>query len=53
MNIFESANTTTTTNTGFGIKCMNGAIADGRRGSLNGAAGPTSFKDTCVNSLVP
>ncbi len=51
--IYESANTTTSTNTGFGIKCTNGGIADGRLGTLTGSSGPTSFEGSCINSLVP
>ncbi len=51
--IFEAANATTSTNTGFGIKCTDGGVADGRQGTLTGIGGPTSFDPGCFNSLVP
>ncbi len=51
--IYESANTTTSTNTGFGIHCTNGGVADGRRGSLSGNGGPTSIDGSCIDSLAP
>ena len=51
--IYESPNTTTTNNTGFGILCSNGGVADGRQGSLTGTSGATSFDISCINSLAP
>jgi hypothetical protein len=52
--IFESPNTTTSTNTGFGIKCLVGGTADGRIGSLTGGSGAKSFLDpSCTDSLSP
>ena len=51
--IYESANTTTTNNTGFGIKCSNGGVADGRQGSLTGSSGTASFEGSCLGSLLP
>ncbi len=51
--IYESANTTTTNNTGFGIKCSNGGVADGRLGTLTGTGGATSFDGSCLDSLTP
>ena len=48
--IYESTNTGT--NTGFGIKCADGGIADGRLGTLDGVAGAKSFGDpTCIDSV--
>ena len=51
--IYESANTTTTNNTGFGIKCSDGGVADGRQGSLSGTSGATSTDGSCLDSLAP
>jgi hypothetical protein len=51
--IFELPNTTTTTNTNFGISCSNGGVADGRLGTLTGASGPTSFDGSCTDGLTP
>ena len=51
--IFESANTTTSANTGFGIKCSNGGVTDGRQGSLAGANEPTNFAGSCIDSVTP
>ncbi|MBI2985301.1 MAG: right-handed parallel beta-helix repeat-containing protein, partial [Deltaproteobacteria bacterium] len=47
--IFDSPNITTVNNGGFGIRCRINSYADGRRGSLNGNAGATSF-DTTVGT---
>lgn len=52
-NIYESANTTAITNTGVGIRCTTGGIADGRQGTLIGSGGATSFDGSCINSLAP
>jgi hypothetical protein len=52
-NIFGSPNTTTSPNTGFGLKCTNGGMADGRQSSLSGSSGLTSFDGSCLNSLIP
>ena len=49
--IYESPNTTQSANTGFGIKCTKGGVANGRRGALTGTSGTTSFNSSCVNSL--
>jgi len=52
--IFESANTSTSTNAGFGVRCTNGGAADGRLGSLTGNAGVKNFTAaTCLDSLSP
>jgi hypothetical protein len=50
--IYESANTTAGANTGVGIRCINGGIADGRQGTLSGSGGAKNFGDsTCIDSL--
>ena len=41
--IYESTNTTTSTNTGVGIRCTSGGVADGLQGTLNGVAGVKDF----------
>lgn len=51
--IFDSANSTTVNNGGFGIRCAFNSYADGRQGSLNGGAGPISVTGGCINSLIP
>lgn len=51
--IYEAVNTTTSTNTGFGIKCTNGGSADGRQGTLTGTSGPANFDGSCIDSLMP
>jgi hypothetical protein len=51
--IYESANTSQSANTGFGIKCAKGGVANGRLGALTGNSGATSFDSSCINSLVP
>jgi hypothetical protein len=51
--IYELPNTTTSTNTGVGIQCTNGGIADGRQGTLTGTSGVMSFDGSCINSLLP
>ncbi len=52
--IYETANITASSNTGFGIKCSDGSVADGRLGSLNGGAGAKDFSDSsCSDSLNP
>jgi parallel beta-helix repeat protein len=53
--IFDLPNDTTagSENVNFGIRCATGGAADGRQGTLNGAAGPASFAGNCVNSLIP
>jgi hypothetical protein len=50
-NIFESPNTTPSANTGFGIRCTTGGVADGRLGTLTGNSGATSFDGSCSDSL--
>jgi hypothetical protein len=51
--IYERANNGTS-NTGFGIKCSNGGVADGRIGTLTGGGGAKSFLDaSCTDSLNP
>jgi parallel beta-helix repeat protein len=51
--IYELPNTTINNNGTFGVECSDGAIADGRRGSLNGTNGPISFDGNCINDLIP
>ena len=51
--IYQMPNTTTVTNTGFGIKCTTGGVADGRQGTLTGAGGARTFDSSCVNDLLP
>jgi len=51
--IYESANTTASANTGFGVRCTSGGLADGRLGSLTGMAGVTSFDGSCTYGLAP
>jgi parallel beta-helix repeat protein len=51
--LFSSPNTTTAANTGFGVKCLRGGIADGKLGSLSGTAGTKSFAPGCIDSLLP
>jgi parallel beta-helix repeat protein len=51
--IFTRPNTTTTNNAGFGIRCQVAGYADGRRGTLNGNAGPEIYTEGCVASLLP
>jgi parallel beta-helix repeat protein len=49
----DSANSSSTPNKNFGLVCLNGGMVDGRRGSLNGNAGATSFANGCVNNTIP
>ena len=50
--IYESANASSNANSGFGIRCTNGGVADGRLGTLNGISGAKSFADpSCTDSL--
>jgi parallel beta-helix repeat protein len=49
----ELPNSTTVNNTLRGLRCRINSYADGRRGTLNGAAGATSFGSGCVNSTIP
>jgi parallel beta-helix repeat protein len=51
--LFDAPNTTAAgnLNQGNGISCFIGGYADGRLGTLNGSAGPTSFGTSCVDSL--
>jgi parallel beta-helix repeat protein len=51
--IYDLPNSTNTNNNGFGIHCLAGGVADGRRGTLNGASGPQSFDSSCINDLSP
>jgi hypothetical protein len=51
--IYESPNTTSSANIGFGIRCTAGGTIDGRLGSLMGLGGLNSFDGSCVNSLIP
>ena len=51
--IYESPNTTTSANTGFGIRCTDGGVIDGRIGTVTGSGGATNFESSCVNDLVP
>src|SRR5262249_47559555 len=49
--ILDAPNQTTANNVLRGIACRVGGVANGRLGSLNGNAGPTDFRSSCVNSL--
>jgi Right handed beta helix region len=51
--IFESPNSTTVNNAGFGLRCFINSYADGRVGTLNGASGQTDFTGGCINSTIP
>ena len=51
--IYETPNTTGSANSGFGIRCTGGSVADGRLGSLAGASGTTSIDSSCTNDLIP
>jgi parallel beta-helix repeat protein len=51
--IYETPNTTGSANTGFGIRCTDGGVADGRLGSLTGSSGTASFDGSCAGSLNP
>jgi hypothetical protein len=51
--IFESPNSTTVNNAGFGLRCFINSYADRRLGTLNGASGPTDFPTGCINSTIP
>jgi hypothetical protein len=51
--IYESPNTTGSANTGFGIRCTDGGVADGRQGALTGNSGNMSFAGDCINSVIP
>ena len=48
---FDAPNRTTVNNTLRGIACRVGGAANGRRGTLNGNAGPKEFGTSCVDSL--
>jgi len=51
--IHESPNSSSTANSGFGIRCVNGAIADGRLGTLNGMGGAKDFSAaSCLDGLL-
>lgn len=50
--IFESANGGSS-NTGVGIRCIDGGVVSGRQGSLVGNAGVSLFDANCVSSLLP
>lgn len=49
----DDPNRTTVNNAGVGIRCGTNSSADGRRGTLTGNGGPTSFDGSCVNSTLP
>jgi parallel beta-helix repeat protein len=50
----ELPNSTTTNNTGFGVRCFINSYADGRLGTLNGDAGAKStFTGGCIDSVDP
>jgi parallel beta-helix repeat protein len=49
--IFASPNSTSSNNTGVGVRCATGGVADGRRGTLTGTGGPTAFAGTCIDDL--
>jgi len=50
---FTAPNSTTTNNLGFGVRCQVGGYTDGRLGTLNGATGPESYSEGCIDSLNP
>jgi parallel beta-helix repeat protein len=50
--IYETPNSTSVNNGGAGIRCDDGAVVDGRLGTLNGNGGATDIHSTCVNSLI-
>jgi parallel beta-helix repeat protein len=49
--LFDAPNRTNANNTLRGVACRVGGSANGRRGTLNGTAGPTDFGTSCVDSL--
>jgi hypothetical protein len=50
--IFRAPNSTTSNNSGFGIRCAgNSDIVDGLLGSLNGNKGAKDIDPSCVVSL--
>jgi parallel beta-helix repeat protein len=51
--IFDTPNSTTANNGGFGLRCFINSYADGRLGTLNGASGQTDFGSGCINSTIP
>jgi parallel beta-helix repeat protein len=51
--IYNLPNSTVTNNSGFGINCTTGGVADGRQGTLSGASSATNFAASCLNSLIP
>jgi parallel beta-helix repeat protein len=51
--IFELPNDTSTNNTGFGLSCALGGVADGRQGTLTGTSGATDFDAACIDDLSP
>jgi hypothetical protein len=51
--LYDRANTTRAQNSGLGIRCSLGSVADGRRGSLSGFGGASTFFATCLNSTMP
>jgi parallel beta-helix repeat protein len=51
--IYALPNSTSSSNARFGVECADGGMADGRRGSLSGGLGPTSFLSGCINDLTP
>jgi parallel beta-helix repeat protein len=50
--IFESPNSTTVNNVGFGIRCFINSYVDRRLGTLNGTLGPKEILAGCVDSLL-
>jgi parallel beta-helix repeat protein len=49
--IFDSPNSTTVNNVGFGIRCFINSYVDRRLGTLNGTLGPKEILAGCVDSL--
>jgi len=45
ISIYELSNSTSVNDTGFGIGCNDGSVADGRLRTLTGAAGAKLFLD--------
>ncbi len=51
--IFRAPNSTTSNNSGFGIRCTSNSDVDGLLGSLNGKKGAKDIDPSCVVSLKP
>jgi parallel beta-helix repeat protein len=49
--LFDAPNRTNVNNVVNGISCRVGGYANGRRGTLNGNAGPKDLRPSCIDSL--